>query len=170
MKPAYWQFLASILPVKLKNGAVSGVLVWGLIRLLYPSERRRSARAAGLSGYGIYHVIGYVVMQAQQRSANRAGVTGLIMSPKEHNTYANGARHGNEIPYVFDTLTRAEPTCHYVNENDSAFCLAGGGLLGEFRRHASSRTRDVLHGSGSLPASIWGEIVCCGLAEQTCRF
>ncbi len=78
--------------------AVSGVLAGVNPRHNITGERRRSARAAGLSGYGIYR---WVICRRTKRSggsANRAGVTGLIMSEAEHNTYANGACHGNEIP------------------------------------------------------------------------
>ncbi|EDG8597091.1 carboxylesterase family protein [Salmonella enterica subsp. enterica serovar Kentucky] len=59
------------------------------------------------------------------------------------------------IPYVFDTLTRAEPTCHYVNENDLAFASQVADYWVNFARHAS-RTRDVLHGPVRWPASIRG--------------
>ncbi len=51
-----------------------------------------------------------------------------------------------------------------VNENDLAFCLAGGGLLRLPARHAS-RTRDVLHGLGVFagPPAFGARSPCCGL-------
>lgn len=89
----------------------------------------------------VFTTLGYVVMQAQQRIGEPCWRYWFdYVAEAEHNTYANGACHGNEIPYVFDTLTRAEPTCHYVNENDR-LCLAGGGLLGEFRSSCQPHAR-----------------------------
>jgi hypothetical protein len=46
--------------------------------------------------------------------------------------YINGAWHGNEVPYVFDTLGQVSLL---VSTSTSAICslLPGRGLLGELR-------------------------------------
>ena len=63
----------------------------------------------------------------------------------EHDTYVNGAWHGNEVPYVFDNLMLTEPACHYVNERDLAFAAKVADYWVNFAREASV-TCDVLHG------------------------
>ncbi|EAX5776127.1 carboxylesterase/lipase family protein, partial [Salmonella enterica] len=90
----------------------------GLIRLLYPGVKGDEALGRQVCRDMVFTTLGYVVMQAQQRIGEPCWRYWFdYVAEAEHNTYANGACHGNEIPYVFDTLTRAEPTCHYVNEN-----------------------------------------------------
>lgn len=86
-----------------------------------------------------FTTMGYVVMQAQQR------VGGLCwrywfdyVAEAEHTTYINGAWHGNEVPYVFDTLGSGAftPVCQRTG---CAVCCSGGRLLGELcaRRRTS---------------------------------
>jgi para-nitrobenzyl esterase len=66
--------------------------------------------------------LGLVVMQAQQRIGQPCWRYWFdYVAEAEHDTYANGAWHGNEVPYVFDNLMLTEPACHYVNERDLAF-------------------------------------------------
>ncbi|ECA5728632.1 carboxylesterase/lipase family protein [Salmonella enterica subsp. enterica serovar Infantis] len=128
----------------------------GLIRLLYPRVKGDEALGRQVCRDMVFTTLGYVVMQAQQRIGEPCWRYWFdYVAEAEHNTYANGACHGNEIPYVFDTLTRAEPTCHYVNENDQAFASQVADYWVNFARHAS-RTRDVLHGPVRWPASIRG--------------
>ncbi|MBK0171769.1 carboxylesterase/lipase family protein, partial [Salmonella enterica subsp. enterica serovar Infantis] len=128
----------------------------GLIRLLYPGVKGDEALGRQVCRDMVFTTLGYVVMQAQQRIGEPCWRYWFdYVAEAEHNTYANGACHGNEIPYVFDTLTRAEPTCHYVNENDQAFASQVADYWVNFARHAS-RTRDVLHGPVRWPASIRG--------------
>ncbi|ECN8077234.1 carboxylesterase/lipase family protein [Salmonella enterica subsp. enterica serovar Newport] len=128
----------------------------GLIRLLYPGVKGDEALGRQVCRDMVFTTLGYVVMQAQQRIGEPCWRYWFdYVAEAEHNTYANGACHGNEIPYVFDTLTRAEPTCHYVNENDLAFASQVADYWVNFARHAS-RTRDVLHGPVRWPASIRG--------------
>ncbi|EMQ1998889.1 carboxylesterase family protein, partial [Salmonella enterica] len=128
----------------------------GLIRLLYPGVKGDEALGRQVCRDMVFTTLGYVVMQAQQRIGEPCWRYWFdYVAEAEHNTYANGACHGNEIPYVFDTLTRAEPTCHYVNENDLTFASQVADYWVNFAHHAS-RTRDVLHGPVRWPASIRG--------------
>ncbi|SUH15587.1 inner membrane protein [Salmonella enterica subsp. enterica] len=110
MKPAYWPFLASILPVKFKKMRRERRVGLGLIRLLYPGVKGDEALGRQVCRDMVFTTLGYVVMQAQQRIGEPCWRYWFdYVAEAEHNTYANGACHGNEIPYVFDTLTRAEP-------------------------------------------------------------
>lgn len=128
----------------------------GLIRLLYPGVKGDEALGRQVCRDMVFTTLGYVVMQAQQRIGEPCWRYWFdYVAEAEHNTYANGASHGNEIPYVFDTLTQAEPTCHYVNENDLAFASQVADYWVNFARHAN-RTHDVLPGPVRWPASIRG--------------
>ena len=68
----------------------------------------------------------------------------------EHATYINGAWHGNEVPYVFDTLGQVEPSRQYVNERDLAFAAQVADYWVSFARDAGAR--DSLAGPTRWPA------------------
>lgn len=128
----------------------------GLIRLLYNGVKGDEALGRLVCRDMAFTTLGYVVMQAQQRIGEPCWRYWFdYVAEAERDTYANGAWHGNEIPYVFDTLMQTEPTCHYVNENDLAFALKVADYWVNFARHAS-RNCDMLHGPVCWPASIRG--------------
>ena len=90
-------------------------------------------------------------MQAQQR------VGGLCwrywfdyVAEAEHATYINGAWHGNEVPYVFDTLGEIEPSCHYVNARDRQFAAQVADTWVSLARDAGHR--ESLPGPTHWPA------------------
>ena len=92
----------------------------GLIKLLYPGVKGDEELGRQVCRDMAFTTMGYVVMQAQQR------VGGLCwrywfdyVAEAEHATYINGAWHGNEVPYVFDTLGQVEPSRQYVNERET---------------------------------------------------
>ena len=98
-----------------------------------------------------FTTMGYVVMQAQQR------VGGLCwrywfdyVAEAEHTTYINGAWHGNEVPYVFDTLGQVEPSRQYVNERDVQFAAQVADYWVSFARDAGPR--EILPGPTHWPA------------------
>ena len=98
-------------------------------------------------------------MQAQQRVGEPCWRYWFdYVAEAEHDTYANGAWHGNEVPYVFDTLTLAEPAREYVNERDLAFSARVADYWVNFARHAS-RDCASLNGAIRWPACIKGRDV-----------
>lgn len=104
----------------------------GLIKLLYPGVKGDEELGRQVCRDMAFTTLGYVVMQAQQRVNQPCWRYWFdYVAEAEHATYANGAWHGNEVPYVFDTLTLAEPARFYVNERDRAFA-AQVAVLGEF--------------------------------------
>ena len=75
------------------------------------------------------------------------------MAEAERATYLHGTWHGNEVPYVFDTLTLAEPAKNYVNERDLAFSARVADYWVNFARSAGST---VLDGPVPWPAAVRG--------------
>ena len=59
------------------------------------------------------------------------------------------------MPYVFDTLTLAEPARFYVNERDRAFAAQVADYWANFAHHASVSCT-VLNGPTRWPASVQG--------------
>lgn len=128
----------------------------GLIKLLYPGVKGDEELGRQVCRDMAFTALGYVVMQAQQRVGEPCWRYWFdYVAESEHHTYANGAWHGNEVPYVFNTLTLAEPSRNYVNENDLAFAVHVADYWVNFARHAS-RSCDVLHGPVRWPACIQG--------------
>ena len=84
-----------------------------------------------------FTTMGYVVMQAQQRAGGLCWRYWFdYVAEAEHATYINGARHGNEVPYVFDTFGQVEPSRQYVNERDLAFAAQVADYWVSFARDA----------------------------------
>lgn len=128
----------------------------GLIRLLYPGVKGDEELGRQVCRDMAFTTLGYVVMQAQQRVGEPCWRYWFdYVAESEHATYAKGAWHGNEVPYVFDTLMLAEPSRYYANDNDRAFASHMADYWVSFAHHAS-RTCDVLHGPVRWPASIQG--------------
>ena len=69
-----------------------------------------------------FTTLGFVVMQAQQRINQPCWRYWFdYVAQAERETCANGAWHGYEVPYVFDTLRLVEPACNNVTPEDLAF-------------------------------------------------
>lgn len=128
----------------------------GLIKLLYPGVKGDEELGRQVCRDMAFTTLGYVVMQAQQRVNQPCWRYWFdYVAEAEHATYANGAWHGNEVPYVFDTLTLAEPARFYVNERDRAFAAQVADYWVNFAHHASA-TCTVLNGPTRWPASLQG--------------
>jgi para-nitrobenzyl esterase len=131
----------------------------GLIKLLYPGVKGDEELGRQVCRDMAFTTMGFVVMQAQQRVGEPCWRYWFdYVAEAEHATYLNGAWHGNEIPYVFDTLNQIEPSRQYVNERDLTFAAQVADYWVNFARHAS-RTCDVLHGPIQWPASRKGRDV-----------
>ncbi|WP_449545500.1 carboxylesterase/lipase family protein [Lelliottia amnigena] len=131
----------------------------GLIKLLYPGVKGDEELGRQVCRDMAFTTMGFVVMQAQQRVGEPCWRYWFdYVAEAEHATYSNGAWHGNEIPYVFDTLNHIEPSRQYVNERDLMFAAQVADYWVNFARHAS-RTCDVLHGPIQWPASRKGRDV-----------
>jgi para-nitrobenzyl esterase len=126
----------------------------GLIKLLYPGVKGDEELGRQVCRDMAFTTMGYVVMQAQQR------VGGLCwrywfdyVAEAEHATYINGAWHGNEVPYVFDTLGRWSLHAS-MSTNGICSLLPGGRLLGELC--ARRGPRDILPGRRTGPRAVKG--------------
>ncbi|QMI05232.1 carboxylesterase/lipase family protein [Citrobacter sp. RHB25-C09] len=128
----------------------------GIIKLLYPGVKGDEELGRQVCRDMAFTALGYVVMQAQQRVGEPCWRYWFdYVAESEHETYPNGAWHGNEVPYVFDTLMLAEPSRNYVNGNDRAFAAQVADYWVNFARHAS-RTCDTLDGPVRWPACVQG--------------
>ncbi|KFC10320.1 putative esterase [Trabulsiella guamensis ATCC 49490] len=126
----------------------------GLIKLLYPGVKGDVELGRQVCRDMAFTTLGYVVMQAQQRVGQPCWRYWFdYVAQNEHQTYLNGAWHGNEVPYVFGTLRLAEPSRHYVNDHDVAFSEHIADFWVNFARTAS-KTSDTLNGVIRWPASI----------------
>lgn len=124
----------------------------GLIKLLYPGVKGDEELGRQVCRDMAFTTMGFVVMQAQQRVGEPCWRYWFdYVAEAEHDTYLNGAWHGNEVPYVFDTLGNVEPSRQYVNERDLAFAAQVADYWVNFARHAS-RTCDALQGPTRWPA------------------
>lgn len=125
----------------------------GLIRLLYPGVKGDAELGRQVCRDMAFTTLGLVVMQAQQRVGQPCWRYWFdYVAEAEHDTYANGAWHGNEVPYVFDTLGDISPSKAYVTAQDLGFAAQVADYWAAFARHAST-TCDVLHGPVRWPAS-----------------
>ncbi|MBB1200738.1 carboxylesterase/lipase family protein [Enterobacteriaceae bacterium 89] len=128
----------------------------GLIKLLYPGVKGDEELGRQVCRDMAFTTLGYVVMQAQQRVGQPCWRYWFdYVAQAQHETYANGTWHGNEVPYVFDTLTLAESARDYVNEQDLAFASQVADYWVNFARNVS-KTCETLHGPVRWPASIKG--------------
>jgi para-nitrobenzyl esterase len=124
----------------------------GLIKLLYPGVKGDEELGRQVCRDMAFTTMGFVVMQAQQRAGEPCWRYWFdYVAQAEHATYLNGAWHGNEVPYVFDTLGHVEPSRQYVNQQDLDFCAQVADYWVSFARHAS-RKSDVLPGPVRWPA------------------
>ncbi|SCC07837.1 para-nitrobenzyl esterase [Kosakonia oryzendophytica] len=118
----------------------------GLIRLLYPGVRGDAELGRQVCRDMAFTTLGLVVMQAQQRVRQPCWRYWFdYVAEAAHDIYANGAWHGNEVPYVFDNLHLSEPACAYVNDRDNAFAAHIADYWVQFAHVASHKT-EVLQG------------------------
>lgn len=143
----------------------------GLIKLLYPGVRGDEELGRQVCRDMAFTTMGYVAMQAQQRVNQPCWRYWFdYVAQAERETYPNGTWHGNEVPYVFDTLPLSEPACHYVNEQDLAFSARVADYWVDFAKHAS-REHPVLDGPLRWPACLPGRDRLMRLGvNQTPRF
>ena len=130
----------------------------GLIRLLYPGVKGDEELGRQVCRDMAFTTLGYVVMQAQQRVGAPCWRYWFdYVAEAEHDTFINGAWHGNEVPYVFDTLGEVEPSRQYVNARDLQFSAQVADYWVNFARHASAG--DSLPGPVHWPPSRKGRDV-----------
>lgn len=128
----------------------------GMIKLLYPGVKGDRELGRQVCRDMAFTSLGLVVMQAQQRVGQPCWRYWFdYVAEAEHDTYANGAWHGNEVPYVFDNLMLAEPVRDYANKRDLAFAGKIADYWVNFATHASA-TCDVLPGPVRWLASVRG--------------
>lgn len=128
----------------------------GLIKLLYPGVKGDEELGRQVCRDMAFTTLGYVVMQAQQRLNQPCWRYWFdYVAEAEHDTYPHGAWHGNEVPYVFDTLGHIPPSCDYVSPRDLAFAAQVADYWVNFARHASAE-HTVLTGPVRWPASVRG--------------
>ena len=128
----------------------------GLIRLLYPGVKGDEELGRQVCRDMAFTTLGYVVMQAQQRVGQPCWRYWFdYVAQAEHQTYQNGAWHGNEVPYVFGTLMLSEPARQYANENDLAFSGHVTDYWVNFARHAQADS-EMLPGVVRWPACLRG--------------
>ena len=128
----------------------------GLIKLLYPGVKGDEELGRQVCRDMAFTTLGYVVMQAQQRLNQPCWRYWFdYVAEAEHDTYPHGAWHGNEVPYVFDTLGHIPPSCDYVTPRDLAFAAQVADYWVNFARHASAE-HTILTGPVRWPASVRG--------------
>lgn len=128
----------------------------GLIKLLYPGVKGDEELGRQVCRDMAFTTLGYVVMQAQQRLNQPCWRYWFdYVAEAEHDTYPHGAWHGNEVPYVFDTLGHIPPSCDYASPRDLAFAAQVADYWVNFARHASAEDT-ILTGPVRWPASVRG--------------
>jgi len=116
----------------------------GLIKLLYPGVKGDAELGRQVCRDMAFTTMGFVVMQAQQRAGQPCWRYYFdYVAEAERKTYANGTWHGNEIPYVFDTLRLTPPACDYVTADDLAFSAKVCDYWAEFARAATSASEQL---------------------------
>ncbi|MCT4703762.1 carboxylesterase/lipase family protein [Enterobacteriaceae bacterium H20N1] len=124
----------------------------GLIKLLYPGVKGDSELGRQVCRDMAFTTMGFVVMQAQQRTGQPCWRYYFdYVAEAERKTYANGTWHGNEVPYVFNTLHLTPPACEYATERDLAFCAKVCDYWAQFAREVTSES-EYLEGILRWPA------------------
>lgn len=128
----------------------------GLIKLLYPGVKGDEELGRQVCRDMAFTTLGYVVMQAQQRVKQPCWRYWFdYVAEAEHQTYLHGAWHGNEVPYIFDTLGQITPSRDYVTADDLAFAAGVADYWVNFARDAST-SHTVLAGPVRWPAAVRG--------------
>ncbi|PUW07752.1 carboxylesterase, partial [Cronobacter sakazakii] len=114
----------------------------GLIRLLYPGVRGDRELGRQVCRDMAFTTLGFVVMQAQSRRGVPCWRYWFdYVAEGERETFANGAWHGNEVPYVFDNLDQIEPLKNYATAADRAFAGQVADYWVSFAKHASAQSQ-----------------------------
>ncbi|MEX3021084.1 carboxylesterase/lipase family protein [Kluyvera sp. STS39-E] len=140
----------------------------GLIKLLYPGVKGDEELGRQVCRDMAFTTLGYVVMQAQQRVNQPCWRYWFdYVAEAEHQTYPHGAWHGNEVPYIFDTLGQITPSRDYVTDADLTFAAAMADYWASFARDASA-SHTVLAGPLRWPAAVRGRdrLLRMGLHKQ----
>lgn len=140
----------------------------GVIKLLYPGVKGDQELGRQVCRDMAFTSLGLVIMQAQQRINQPCWRYWFdYVAEAERDTYLHGAWHGNEVPYVFDTLTLTEPARHYVNARDLAFAANVADYWVEFARNAAAGV-ETLSGPVRWRASVRGRdrLLRIGLNKQ----
>lgn len=128
----------------------------GLIKLLYPGVKGDEELGRQVCRDMAFTTLGYVVMQAQHRVNQPCWRYWFdYVAEAEHDTYRHGAWHGNEVPYVFDTLGQITPSCDYVTPRDLQVAAQVADYWISFARDASV-SHTVLAGPVRWPACVRG--------------
>lgn len=126
----------------------------GLIRLLYPGVKGDAELGRQVCRDMAFTTMGFVVMQAQQRKGQPCWRYYFdYVARAERQTYAHGTWHGNEVPYVFNTLAITPPASEYATGDDLAFAAKVCDYWAEFARRATSQS-EVLEGALRWPACL----------------
>lgn len=129
----------------------------GLIKLLYPGVKGDAELGRQVCRDMAFTTLGFVVMQAQQRVNQPCWRYYFdYVAEAERKTYANGTWHGNEVPYVFDTLSLTPPASEYVNQNDLTFAGQICDYWTRFARSAGPHSK-AIPGPLSWPACVRGK-------------
>lgn len=129
----------------------------GLIKLLYPGVKGDTELGRQVCRDMAFTTMGFVVMQAQQRIGQPCWRYWFdYVAEAEHETYPHGAWHGNDVPYVFDTLGEISPSCDYVTKSDLIFAGQVADYWVNFARHASPSCT-ALYGPVRWQASVRGK-------------
>ncbi|EOI3575416.1 carboxylesterase/lipase family protein [Cronobacter turicensis] len=114
----------------------------GLIRLLYPGVRGDRELGRQVCRDMAFTTLGFVVMQAQSRRGVPCWRYWFdYVAVGERETFANGAWHGNEVPYVFDNLGQVEPLKDYATAADYTFAGQVADYWVSFAKHASAQSQ-----------------------------
>jgi len=125
-----------------------------MIRLLYDGVYDDAELGRQVARDMTFTTMGYIAALAQYRNGMPAWRYYFdYVSENARDLYANGTWHGNEIPYVLDTLDtlNAENNARPFTENDRRFARVVSEYWLNFARHASEFSHD-LEGEVSWPA------------------
>jgi para-nitrobenzyl esterase len=126
----------------------------GLIRLLYPGVKGDAELGRQVCRDMAFTTMGFVVMQAQLRISQPCWRYYFdYVAEAERETYAHGTWHGNEVPYVFNTLRQTPPASDYVTPDDLAFSAKVCDYWAAFAREATSES-GWLEGALRWPACV----------------
>ncbi|ECN9267016.1 carboxylesterase/lipase family protein [Salmonella enterica subsp. enterica serovar Typhimurium] len=150
---------------QLRKSCLSGL---GLLRLLYPYVKGDGDLGRQVFRDIAFTTSGYTVMKAQQHVGEPCWRYFFdYLAEEEHGISINGASHGSEVPYVFNTLSMVEPKRSYITQNDLIFSTHVADYWVNFSSYGS-RDNDVLHGPVRWPACIQGRdyLLRIGLNKQ----
>ncbi|PPY04630.1 carboxylesterase, partial [Cronobacter sakazakii] len=109
---------------------------------LYPGVRGDRELGRQVCRDMAFTTLGFVVMQAQSRRGVPCWRYWFdYVAEGERETFANGAWHGNEVPYVFDNLDQVEPLKNYATAADRAFAGQVADYWASFAKHASAQSQ-----------------------------